>query len=49
VSRILSLDRLSEMSGIDPVEVNRPSHDEAWGCAYSLVWRAYLEVGREAA
>jgi hypothetical protein len=24
-------------------------HDEAWGCAYSRVWRASIELGREAA
>jgi len=32
-----------------PVEVERACHDEAWGCASSRVWRAYLEVTREAA
>ena len=33
----------------DPVEFERACHDEAWGCAYSRVWRAYLDVIREAA
>ena len=32
-----------------PVEFERACHDEAWGCAYSRVWRAYLEVNRDAA
>jgi Zn-dependent peptidase ImmA (M78 family) len=41
-----SLDRLAKTPGVDPVEFERASHDEAWGCAYSRVWRAYLEVGR---
>jgi hypothetical protein len=41
-----SLDRLSKPPGIDPAEFERASHDEAWGCAYARVWRAYLEVGR---
>jgi hypothetical protein len=44
-----SLDRLAKTPGLDPVEFERASHDEAWGCAYSRVWRAYLEVGRAAA
>jgi hypothetical protein len=44
-----SLDRLSKMPGLDPVVFERASHDEAWGCAYSRVWRAYLEAGWEAA
>lgn len=35
--------------GIDPVEFDRACHDEAWGCAYSRVWRTYLDVIREAA
>jgi hypothetical protein len=33
--------------GIDPAEFDRASHDEAWGCAYSRVWRAYQDVIRE--
>jgi len=36
-----SLDRLSKMPGLDPVVFDRACHDEAWGCAYSRVWRAY--------
>jgi len=40
-----SLDRLSKMPGVDPAAFDRACHDEAWGCAYSRVWRAYLEVG----
>ena len=45
----LSLDRLAKTPGIDPVEFDRACHDEAWGCAYSRVWRTYLDVIREAA
>ena len=44
-----SLDRLAKTPGINPVEFDRACHDEAWGCAYSRVWRAYLDVIREAA
>ena len=44
-----TLDRLSKMRGLDPAVFDRACHDEAWGCAYSRVWRAYLELGREAA
>ena len=44
-----SLDRLAKTPGLDPVEFERASHDEAWGCAYLRVWRAYLDVIREAA
>ncbi len=40
-----SLDRLAKTPGINPVEFDRACHDEAWGCAYSRVWRAYLELG----
>jgi hypothetical protein len=40
-----SLDRLSKLPGLDPAVFDRACHDEAWGCAYSRVWRAYLEVG----
>jgi hypothetical protein len=39
-----SLDRLSRTPGVHPDEFDRASHDEAWGCAYSRVWRAYLDV-----
>ena len=41
-------DRLINAPDTDPVEL-RACHDEAWGCAYSLVWRAYLAVIRDAA
>jgi hypothetical protein len=41
-----SLDRLAKTPGINPVEFDRACHDEAWGCAYSRVWRAYLEADR---
>ena len=44
-----SLDRLAKTPGINPVEFDRACHDEAWGCADSRVWRAYLDVIREAA
>lgn len=40
------LDRLSRTPGIDPAEFEQASHDEAWGCAYARVWRAYLAAGR---
>ncbi len=43
------LDRLAKTPGINPVEFDRACHDEAWGCAYSRVWRAYLDVIRQAA
>ena len=41
-----SLDRLTHSDGLDAVEFERASHHEAWGCAYSRVWRAYLELTR---
>jgi len=44
-----SLDRLAKKPGVDPVEFDRACHDEAWGCAYSWAWRAYLNVTRDAA
>ena len=40
-----SLDRLARMPGVSPEEFSRASHDEAWGCAYSRVWRAYTVLG----
>ena len=43
-----SLDRLARAPGIDPAEFDRASHDEAWGCAYSRVWRTYQDAIREA-
>ena len=39
-----SLDRMAESPDLDPAKFDRASHDEAWGCAYSKVRRAYLEV-----
>ena len=44
-----AVDRLINAPDTDPVEFERACHDEAWGCAYSRVWRAYLDVTREAA
>jgi hypothetical protein len=41
-----AVDRLINAPDTDPVEFERACHDEAWGCAYSRVWRAYLEAGR---
>lgn len=42
-----AVDRLINAPDTDPVEFERACHDEAWGCAYSRVWRAYLDVIRE--
>jgi len=39
-----SLDRLAKLPEVDPAEFDRACHDEAWGCAYSRVWRAYLAL-----
>jgi len=39
-----SLDRVAQSPNLDPAEFERASHDEAWGCAYARVWRAYLEA-----
>ena len=36
-----SLDQLARAPDVDREEFERASHDEAWGCAYSRVWRAY--------
>ena len=44
-----SVDRLINAPDTDPIAFERACHDEAWGCAYSRVWRAYLDVIREAA
>ena len=41
-----SLDRLAKSPGVDPAVFDRACYDEAWGCAYSRVWRAYLEADR---
>ena len=39
-----ALDRLAKMPETTEEEFQAASHDEAWGCAYSRVWRAYLQV-----
>ena len=44
-----AVDRLVNEPDIDPVALERACHDEAWGCAYARVWRAHLDVIREAA
>ncbi len=44
-----TVDRLINALDTDPVEFEQACHDEAWGCAYSRVWRAYLDAIREAA
>jgi len=41
-----SLDRLAKSPETSPAEFEQASHDEAWGCAYARVWRAYLAAGR---
>jgi hypothetical protein len=38
----LVLDRLSRQDSVDPHDFQEASHDEAWGCAYSRVWRVYI-------
>ena len=38
----LVLDRLSRQDSVDPQDFQEASHDEAWGCAYSRVWRVYI-------
>jgi hypothetical protein len=43
-----SLDRLASEPGVTPEAFDRASHDEAWGCAYSRVWRVYSEAGLRA-
>jgi hypothetical protein len=44
VSWNYALDELLKRLSIDPVEFDLASHDEAWGCAYSRVWRAYVGI-----
>ena len=44
-----AVDRLINAPDTDPVAFERACHDEAWDSAYSRVWRAYLDVIREAA
>ena len=43
-----SLDRLASEPGISPEVFDAASHDEAWGCAYSRVWRVYSGTGLRA-
>ena len=43
-----SLDRLASEPGVTPEAFDRASHDEAWGCAYSRVWRVYSGTGLRA-
>jgi hypothetical protein len=39
-----SLDKLAIQAGISPQQFDLASHDETWGCAYSRVWRAYMDL-----
>lgn len=39
-----SLDRLAREPGVSAQVFDAASHDEAWGCAYSRVWRVYSGV-----
>jgi len=39
-----ALDRLAKMPGTTEEEFQAASHDEAWGCAYSRVWREYVRL-----
>jgi hypothetical protein len=41
-----SLDKLARDPHITSEQFEQASHDEAWGCAYARVWRAYLAAGR---
>ena len=43
-----ALDRLAKAPDTTSEQFQAAAHDEAWGCAYSRVWRAYLGVIREA-
>jgi hypothetical protein len=36
-----SLDRLAQDPNVDRDLFEAAAHDEAWGCAYSRVWRVY--------
>ncbi len=42
------LDRLAKAPDTTSEQFQAAAHDEAWGCAYSRVWRAYLDVPLEA-
>ena len=39
-----TLDKLARTPGLDPEGFQIAAHDEAWGCAYSRVWREYLRT-----
>jgi len=41
-----TLDRLARKPDVEPAEFQLASHDEAWGCAYSRVWRVYVALCR---
>ena len=36
-----SLDKLARDPRVTKEQFEAASHDEAWGCAYSRVWRVY--------
>jgi len=38
------LDKLARGGETSPEDFQIAAHDEAWGCAYSRVWRAYLAM-----
>ena len=38
------LDRLARTPGTSAVDFEAAAHDEAWGCAYSRVWRTYVTL-----
>jgi hypothetical protein len=40
-----SLDRMARDPDVNRELFEAASHDEAWGCAYSRVWRAHMEQG----
>ena len=44
-----SIERIANSPDTDPVIFEHACHDETWGCTYSRVWRAYLDVAREPA
>lgn len=39
-----TLDRMAREGKTSPEEFQAAAHDEAWGCAYSRVWREYLTL-----
>lgn len=41
-----SIDRLARDPDVDRELLEAAAHDEAWGCSYSRVWRAYLATAR---